>query len=271
MITTAFLNQKGGVGKTSLCHHLAGALADLGKQVLLVDYDPQASLTQGFLGPDEAAAIPFELTAATIASGNDCDPCDLVRGHHHGANSLLFVPGSRYLAEFNLANPYRFPDERPRLRRFLAEAAQEFRADYCLVDCPPNLSMCAAQALAAAEFLVIPTQPEDYGAQGLDPVLKFAEEARDNDNPFLKLAGIAINLKQFTGGRALGIHTTFEKRMRDHYGELVFAAAIPNLKGFKEAIAFRLPITWFDPGSNAAEAMRVLASEFVTRTGGDLP
>ncbi|MDB5349453.1 MAG: ATPase involved in chromosome partitioning [Planctomycetota bacterium] len=264
MISVAFLNQKGGVGKTSLCHHLAGALADLGRQVLLVDYDPQASLTQGLLGPDEAETLPIELTAAAIVAGQMPDPMDVIR--QVGERTRL-VPGSAAAGEWNVANPYRLQgSERAALRRFLAEAAAEAAYDYCLVDCPPNLSMCAAQALAAAEFLAIPTQPEDYGAQGLRPVLDFFADARDEDNPFLKLAGVIVNRKA-----RFAIHATYEARLRKLYAGDVFTAVVPQLVSYVEAISFRLPISRHDPRSNAAEAMRAVADEFLIRTRGDLP
>lgn len=267
MKTVALLNQKGGVGKTSLTMHLSGALADAGLTVLAVDYDGQSSLTQGIIGPDAAERLEGTFTAAEIAAVGAIDPRDSLQCHSSGDARFFYVPGSPRAHEFNVANPFRLGGERMRLRRFLRQAAElnrgPARIDVCLIDCPPNLQMLAAQALAAADFLVIPTEAEDFGAQGLRPVLRFMEESRAEDNPALKLAGIVIN-----GRKRVSLHAAYEKRIREHYREDVFAAVVPGLVGYPEAIAYHQPITWHDPRSNAAEAMRVLAAELVERIGG---
>jgi chromosome partitioning protein len=112
---------------------------------------------------------------------------------------------------------------------------------------------------------MVPTEAEDFGAQGLRPVLEFADEVRTADNPYLKLAGIVVNKR----ATRVGLHQTFERRLREHYGRDVFAAVIPRLMGYPEAIGHMQPITWHDPKSNAAEAMRTLAAELIERTGGN--
>ena len=92
MKTVAIANRKGGVGKTTITHHLAGALAELGRRVLLIDYDPQASLTRGLLGDAETDALPDDLTAWAIQAGGGPDPLDLIRGV--GSPHISLVPGS---------------------------------------------------------------------------------------------------------------------------------------------------------------------------------
>lgn len=265
MITVSSVNQKGGVGKSSVALHLAGALVDLGHKVLLVDQDPQASLAQGLLGPVEAAKLPAERTAAAIAGGDGPDPRNLILRVSEG-RELHLVPGSPDAAKFNLASPFEF-ETRARLRHFLAECSEELGFDVCLVDCPPNLGMASAEALAASEFMLVPTEPQDFGAQGLLPVLSFMEDVRQHDNPALKLCGIVLNRRK----ARVGLHSTFEKRLRDHYGASVFAATVPETVAYAESITYQMPITWHDKNSNAAIAIRAVALEFLTRIGADLP
>src|SRR5215210_4282341 len=100
----ALLNQKGGVGKTSTCHHLAGALASMGRRVLLVDLDPQASLTQGLWGPQAARALNPSATVAAILAGDEPFPDQLVRPS--GIERIDLVPGSRRANSFNLPDPH---------------------------------------------------------------------------------------------------------------------------------------------------------------------
>ena len=268
MKTASFLNQKGGVGKSTLTFHLGGALADLGLRVLLVDYDPQASLAQGFLGPDCAAALPADRTTAAIASGAGPDPRDLMLAVGPGGpgRELWLVPGSIDAAACNLANPFAC-ETRMRLRRFLAEAAEVGRFDACLIDCPPNLQMAAAEALAGSDWLVVPTAAEDFGAQGLRPVLEFLSRSAEDDGSPAALAGIVLNRVR----RRVTLHSTFEARLREHYRERVFRAVVPETVAYAESISYQTPVAWHDPQSNAARAMRGLASEFLARIGGDLP
>src|SRR4051812_12070866 len=101
------LNQKGGVGKTSTCHHLAGTLALMGRRVLLVDNDPQASLTQGFWGPLATRQLEPERTIAAIYRGDLPFPEHVIRPT--GIEGIDLVPGSRHATEFNVPMPHRLP------------------------------------------------------------------------------------------------------------------------------------------------------------------
>lgn len=264
MITISLSNQKGGVGKTSLTRDIAGALADEGHLVLVVDQDPQASATQGFEGSDEAGGIPPDLTAWAIAEGRNPDPRELIRTF--AAGGFDFVPGSPALAEHNLANPLDLEDLTP-MRRFLAEAAEAGRYRYCLIDTPPNLQLLTASAWAASEFVVVPVPPEDYGAQGIGPVTRFLAEVARDVNPCLKLAGILINLRE----AQLAVHRTYEARIRREYGDLVFEAVGIKAAAVKEAATMRSTVTRNDPRCKAAEAIRSIAAELVRRAGGGLP
>ena len=162
----SLLNQKGGVGKTSSCHHLAGALSAMGKTVLLVDNDPQASLTQGFFGPEAMRATG---AGASVAALYDPDyaavPEAVVRPT--GVAGVAIVPGSVGLTRYNQLPPDRWADSEHGVREFLDEVKEGY--DLVLIDNPPNLHLCGWAALTASDGIVVPLQAEDYGARGSSP------------------------------------------------------------------------------------------------------
>src|SRR5215218_1516033 len=127
------LNQKGGVGKTSTCHHLAGTLAKAGRRVLLVDNDPQASLTQGFWGPEAMRAIaPGGSVAALYDPDSLPIPEAIVRPT--GIEGVSIVPGSGHLTRYNQLPPELWAESERGIREFLAEAVDTF--DVALIDNP---------------------------------------------------------------------------------------------------------------------------------------
>src|SRR3954451_8365324 len=102
-VSLVLLNQKGGVGKTSTCHHLAGTLARSGKRVLLIDNDPQASLTQGLFGPQATRAFEPETTIAALYRG-DAVPEQIIHGTE--IPGIELIPGSRHAMKYNNAEPW---------------------------------------------------------------------------------------------------------------------------------------------------------------------
>ena len=176
----SLLNQKGGVGKTSSCHHLAGALSAMGKTVLLVDNDPQASLTQGFFGPEAMRATG---AGASVAALYDPDyaavPEAVVRPT--GVAGVAIVPGSVGLTRYNQLPPDRWADSEHGVREFLDEVKEGY--DLVLIDNPPNLHLCGWAALTASDGLVVPLQAEDYGAQGIVAVMEAVAAVRAGPIP----------------------------------------------------------------------------------------
>jgi chromosome partitioning protein len=251
------LNQKGGVGKTSTCHHLAGTLAQLGRRVLLIDNDPQSSLSQGLWGPSAARALDPGETLAAVYSG-DAFPEQVIRPS--GVAGVDLVPGSRAVNDWNLPRPFEAPYEAQTcLRTFLASVRGSY--DMVLIDCPPNLCLCSWAALVASDALVVPLQAEDYGAQGIMDVQDSVAMVTAGPNPDLRLLGYLITM--FNPRKT--VHRMYEQRLRELYGDEVFAAVVPHAADYPEAIAYRKPVAQYKPRGAAAKAIRALADELSAR------
>jgi chromosome partitioning protein len=255
--SVALLNQKGGVGKTSTCHHLAGTLSKAGRRVLLIDADPQASLTQGFWGPDAMRSLPRQATvAALFDDGIPPPPVELIRPT--GFEGVDLVPGSEYLNSHNLPDPE--DDPRQVALRDVVEDVRD-RYDVVLIDCPPNLCLCSWSALVAGDGVVVPLQAEDYGAQGIAAIQRAVARAHREANPRLTLLGYLITMYN----QSLAIHRAYAEQLRALYGDQVFATMVPLAKDFKEAVSSRLPISHYKPKGAPAKAMAALAEELLAR------
>jgi chromosome partitioning protein len=252
------LNQKGGVGKTSTCHHLTGTLAQAGRRVLLVDNDPQASLTQGLLGPVALRQLDPATTIAAIYRGHHPHPEQVVQSV--GVAGVDLIPGSKYANDFNLPRPHEANWEvQHGLREFLEEVRSRY--ELVLIDCPPNLCLCSWAALVASDSLIVPMQPEDYGAQGIIEVQESIDLVIAHANPGLRLLGYLLTMVN----PRLGVHQMYEQMLREMYGADVFSTTIPIAADYKEAITRRQPIAQYKPKSAAARTIKALAEELDRR------
>jgi len=257
MATLTMLNQKGGVGKTSTCYHLAGTLALLGRRVLLVDNDPQSSLTQGFLGPQQTRQLDPAETIAAVYS-QEAIAAQVIRPT--GLPGVDLLAGSRRAASFNVPDPHLAPwPDQVALRDFLADVRDDY--DLVVIDCPPNLHLCSWAALVASDALVVPLQPEDFGAQGIADVQESVDRVLAGPNPALRLLGFLITMNN----NRLAVHQGFEQLLRASYGAAVFATSVPVSTDFKEAIIQRKPVAMYKPKGAAAKTMKALAEELAAR------
>ncbi len=257
------LNQKGGVGKTSTAYHLAGTLARSGRSVLLIDNDPQASLTQGFWGPQAMREIEAAASVAALFDpGQFAIPEALIRPT--GLDRVAIVPGSRHLTPANM----RPPSEWGEAERGIRDLVDEVRGDYevVLIDCPPNLHLCSWAALVASDSIVVPLQAEDFGSQGLAPVQEAIAAVQAGPNPSLRLAGYLLTMFD----KRLTVHLAYEAMLREMYGSAVFAASFPRAKDFVEAVASRQPIAQYKPRSAAAKVTQAVADELLSRLAGSV-
>lgn len=262
MAVVTLLNQKGGVGKTSTCHHLGGALAQLGRRVLLIDNDPQSSLTQGLWGPPAMRALDPSETLAAVYRGEEPFPEQVIRPS--GIDGVDLVAGSRVINGWNLPFPESVPVETQLLLRSFLEPVRT-SYDWVLIDCPPNLNLCSWTSLAASDGLVVPLQPEDYGAQGVVEVEESVGMIRSGPNPGLALYGFLLTMVS----PRRSIHKLYEETLRGLYGPGVFSTVVPHAADYPEAIASRKPIGHYKPKSAAAKVMKALAAELEERASAE--
>ncbi|MEM7559162.1 MAG: ParA family protein [Planctomycetota bacterium] len=256
--TFCLINQKGGVGKTSSCFHLSGAFSALGKRVLVVDADPQASISQGFLGPTavEQLAVNNSISGLFSDSSAFTDWSSLI--HQTEFPKIDLCPANLALAEFNSPKPEQTGTLQHALREFV-ESQSEY--DIVLIDCPPNLYRCTWTAMIAADWVIVPVTPEDFGTQGLRPVHQAIEQARIL-NPQLRRLG---HLVTRSDGRLL-VHKFYERRLRQLHHDYVLENLMPELSAFKMAVAERKPVEFYDSRCRAARLTRDLCREILDRT-----
>lgn len=255
--TIAMVNRKGGCAKTGTTHQLSGCFARMGKRVLLVDMDPQASLTQGFFGPAATEAFPRDRSIVALFD-DSCDPSPeklIVNTHCQG---ISIIPGANALDDYNIPKPTEAGSLQTAVRGFLNEVKDSY--DIILIDCPPNLHLCSWNALLAADFVIVPVQAEDFGAQGITHIQRAIDLALEKYNPKLRMLGYLVTLRQ-----RLAIHDAYEQQLRNLYGEYVFTNPFPLKKDFKEAIAERTPIHFIKPKGGAAKDVDAVAQEILAR------
>lgn len=250
----AVVNQKGGTGKTTTCENLGIGLANEGKRVLLVDTDPQASLTivLGHPRPDD---LPVTLTdlMAKVMQDQPIAPKEGILSHEEGVD---LVPANITLSgmEVSLVNAM----SRETVLRQVLDALK-FQYDYILLDCMPSLGMLTVNALAASDQVLIPVQANYLSAKGLEQLLQTVNKVKRQINPKLRIEGILLTMVDLRTNFAKEISTL----IRDTYGSKlkVYDADIPRSVRAAEISAEGVSIFKHDPGGKVAEAYRGLTKE----------
>lgn len=239
--TFAILNQKGGVGKTTVTLGLASAAASVGRRVLVVDLDPQAS-SSWVLGLDPA---DLELTVADVISGGRARIGDAIRPSGW-SDRVDVLPGTPRLQDHE-AGPSK------KLRKALASIEERYEA--VLIDCPPSLGNLTRSALTASRHAVVVVEPSSLGLRGIGGVADLIDDVWDTTNPDLELAGVVLN-------RVPAVSREAERRI-DELARIVSRPAIwsphiPQRVILNEAVGDRRPVHSY--GSRAAEPIAVFDS-----------
>ena len=241
----AVVNQKGGVGKTTTAVNLTAALKDLGKRVLLCDFDPQANATSG-LGVDKRKLRNSVYDTVV----NDLPAKQAIVATKYGD----VLPATADLAGaavelIGVENP------QTRLKNALSQVEQDY--DVIFIDCPPSLEMLTVNALAAADSILVPVQCEYYALEGLTDLMNTLRIVKKRINPNLEIFGVALTM--FDG--RTNFSTQVAQEVRKHFPGKVFATVIPRNVRLAEAPSHGLPVTVYDRLSRGAVAYKAMAEE----------
>ena len=250
----ALTNQKGGVGKTTTAVNLGVCLSKQGKKVLLVDADAQANLTMslGYPRPDD---LPISL-ATIMQDIIDDKPFDVQKGILHHSEGVDLLPSNIELSGLEVRLINAISRERV-LTTCINEVKKNY--DYVLIDCMPSLGMLTINALAAADSVIIPTQPHYLSAKGLELLLRSVSKVRRQINPPLRIDGILMTMVM----PRTNISKEVTALVRSAYGQniKVFDAQIPHSIRAVEATAEGKSIFAYDKGGKVAAAYEQFGKE----------
>ena len=246
-----FVNQKGGVGKTTSAINIGAYLAELGKSVLLVDFDSQANLSSGVgFGAKSAKPGVYELISGLA-------PLEAaIRAT--SVNGLSVIPAS-----IDLSGAAVELIEQKGRDFFLSKALEPARAryDFILIDCPPSLGVLTLNGITAADAVLIPMQCEYFAMEGLSHLLQTIKRIQKSLNPNLGIGGIFFTMNDPRTRLAQQV----VKEVSAYFSNKVFSTIVPRNVRLSEAPSHGIPISKYDPLCSGAKAYKSLAQEVLDR------
>ncbi|MDR0503797.1 MAG: ParA family protein [Treponema sp.] len=246
---SVFVNQKGGVGKTTSAINIGAYMAEAGKKALLVDFDAQGNLSSGINAKPLKPGI-YELLSNTATLAQATRKTKIA--------NLEVIPASLNLS----GAAVELIDQKERnyfLKKTLAPVRDKY--DHILIDCPPSLGQLTMNGLAAADYVLIPMQCEYFAMEGLQQLLHTTREIQKGLNPSLKIGGIFFTMYDPRTRLANDVI----KLISATYKDMVLNTIIPRNIRLSEAPSYGMPISLYDPQCPGARAYSVLAQELLKR------
>jgi chromosome partitioning protein len=245
-------NQKGGVGKTTTAVNLSAALAEFGKNTLLVDCDPQANTTTS-LGIDKPS---LKKSMYDVMIG-EADINESILSTEQ--SNLKILPANVDLIGFEV-EMITAKDRESILRNLLKEIKEDF--DYIIIDCPPSLSLLTLNALCASTSIVVPLQSEFFALEGLSQLLDTIKRIKSSVNSTLKIKGILFTMYDSRTNLSKNVVEEAEKYFKD----MIFKTKIPRNIKLGEAPSYGMPIIFYDKTSIGSKSYLSFARELLKRS-----
>jgi chromosome partitioning protein len=266
-------NQKGGVGKTTTAINLGTALAAVGKQVLVVDVDPQGNASTGLgISKHQRAVSIYEVLIGHAPLHEAIVPTQIPGLHVIPATSelagaemeLVGVPRRSFRLRDSLdAYLHKFSDtgEKSDSTAVSTDVTKLTHYDYILIDCPPSLNLLTINAMTAASGLLVPLQCEFFALEGLSQLLRTIDLVRGSLNPGLEIQGVVLTMFD----KRNNLSEQVAEDVRKHLGEKVYQTIIPRNVRISEAPSHGLPALLYDLKSAGSQAYIKLAGEMIQR------
>ena len=249
--TIAIANQKGGVGKTTTAINLSACLAEKGKRVLAIDFDPQGNTTSGLgIDKDSLTITIYEMMIGEAEVG-ECIQKSVVDG-------LDVLPANVNLAgaEIELIG---IEEKEYILRKQVEKIKDQY--DYIIIDCPPSLNTLTVNAMTTADTVLVPIQCEYYALEGLTQLIHTINLVKERLNPTLEIEGVVFTMYDARTNLSLQV----VENVKQNLNQTIYKSIIPRNVRLAEAPSHGMPINLYDPKSAGAEGYRDLADEVLEK------